>query len=129
LPGSLDTSGSLAGQYNYDYIVTSTICPNDSANVIVIVDGSCDYTASINEIAMQWTLYPNPTSGQMTVVNNTGLQVQDLLVLDLNGKIVLTHNPTSTVETQLNVAHLHPGVYTVRMVLDGQSYNKRIIKQ
>jgi hypothetical protein len=129
LPGSLDTSGSLAGQYNYDYIVTSTICPNDSANVIVIVDGSCDYTAAINEIAAQWSLYPNPTSGQMTVVNNTGLQMQDLRILDVNGKIVLTQNNSSTIETQLNVAHLHPGVYTVRMLLEGQSYNKRFIKQ
>jgi hypothetical protein len=65
----------------------------------------------------------------MTVVNNTGLQMQDLRILDVNGKIVLTQNNSSTIETQLNVAHLHPGVYTVRMLLEGQSYNKRFIKQ
>ena len=45
------------------------------------------------------------------------------------GQIVLTQNNSSTIETQLNVAHLHPGVYTVRMLLEGQSYNKRFIKQ
>jgi hypothetical protein len=129
LPGSLDTSGTLAGQYNYDYIVTSPVCPSDTSNVMVIVDGSCDYTASLNEIAMQWSLYPNPTSSQLTIVNHTGMQLQDLRVLDLNGKIVLTQNNMASIETELSVTNLNPGVYTVRITLNGQIYNKRFIKQ
>jgi hypothetical protein len=129
LPGSLDTSGTLAGQYNYDYIVTSPVCPSDTSNVMVIVDGSCDYTASLNEIAMQWSLYPNPTSSQLTIVNHTGMQMQDLRVLDLNGKIVLTQNNMASIETELSVTNLNPGVYTVRIALNGQIYNKRFIKQ
>jgi GEVED domain/Secretion system C-terminal sorting domain len=129
LPGSLDTSGTLAGQYNYDYIVTSPVCPSDTSNVMVIVDGSCDYTASLNEVATQWELFPNPAASYITIVNNSGLQMQVLRVLDVNGKIVLSQDNLASIETELSVMNLNPGIYTVRIIIDGQIYNKRFIKQ
>jgi hypothetical protein len=129
LPGSLDTSGSLAGQYNYDYIVTSTICPNDSANVIVIVDGSCDYTASINEVAAQWEIYPNPTSTILSVANYTGLNVLQLEVLDINGKVILTSKSVQQVQNDIDVTQLQTGMYIVRMKFEAQTVSKRFIKQ
>ena len=129
LPGSLDTSGSLAGQYNYDYIVTSTICPNDSANVIVIVDGSCDYTASINEVAAQWEIYPNPTSTILSVANYSGLNVLQLEVLDINGKVILTSKSVQQVQNDIDVTQLQTGMYIVRMKFEAQTVSKRFIKQ
>jgi hypothetical protein len=129
LPGSLDTSGSLAGQYNYDYIVTSTICPNDSANVIVIVDGSCDYTASINELAAQWEIYPNPASAALTITNHKGLAISNLEILDINGKVILSGKPTQQLQNEIDLTALQTGMYIVRIKCEDQMLSKRFIKQ
>jgi hypothetical protein len=128
LPGSLDTSGSLAGQYNYDYIVTSTICPNDTANVIVIVDGSCDYTASLDELSSQWEVYPNPATSILTVLHQ-GIKVSSIEMFDLNGKLLFTINTNGQVEQSFNVSSLQPGMYIIQLNADGQTSIKRVIKQ
>jgi hypothetical protein len=129
LPGSLDTSGSLAGQYNYDYIVTSTICPNDSSNVIVIVDGSCDYTAIVEELMGQWEVYPNPATTTLTVSNNSGLSVSNMELLDLNGKVLYNSTWGNQLEKNIDISPLQTGMYILKLTFDGQTSSKRIIKQ
>jgi hypothetical protein len=129
LPGSLDTSGSLAGQYNYDYIVTSTICPNDSSNVIVIVDGSCDYTAIVEELMGQWEVYPNPATTTLTVSNNSGLSVSNMELLDLNGKVLYNSTWGNQLEKNIDIVPLQTGMYILKLTFDGQTSSKRIIKQ
>jgi hypothetical protein len=126
---NLDTSSNLGGQYNYDYVVTSTVCANDTSNVIVIVDGSCDYTASINELSAQWEIYPNPTSTIISVANHSGLKVLDLEVLDINGKVILTSKSVHQVQNDIDVTQLQPGMYIVRMKFEDQTVSKRFIKQ
>jgi hypothetical protein len=129
LPGSLDTSGSLAGQYNYDYIVTSTICPNDSSNVIVIVDGSCDYTAIVEELMGQWEVYPNPATTTLTISNNSGLSVSNMELLDLNGKVLYNSTWGNQLEMHIDMSPLQTGMYILKLTFDGQTSSKRIIKQ
>jgi hypothetical protein len=126
---NLDTSSNLGGQYNYDYVVTSTICANDTSNVIIIVDASCDYTASLNEVAAQWEIYPNPTSTILTVANRSGLNVLHLEVLDINGKVILTSKSVNQVQNDIDVTQLQTGMYIVRMKFEDQEVSKRFIKQ
>jgi hypothetical protein len=119
----------LAGQYNYDYIVTSTICPNDTANVIVIVDGSCDYTASIDEFASQWAIYPNPATALITVANHTGLVIDTIELLDLNGKVIQVVKTLQPIENTLDINSLETGLYLINVKAGGQTLTKRFIKQ
>ena len=65
LSASLDTSGNLPGSFNYDYIVESNYCPNDTSNVLVIVDGTCDFTANLNELSQKFAMYPTPKKGNL----------------------------------------------------------------
>jgi hypothetical protein len=97
--------------------------------VIVIVDGSCDYTASINEVAAQWEIYPNPTSTILSVANYTGLNVLQLEVLDINGKVILTSKSVQQVQNDIDVTQLQTGMYIVRMKFEAQTVSKRFIKQ
>ena len=129
LPASLDTSGSLAGQYNYDYIVTSTICPNDTANVIVIVDGSCDYTASIDEFASQWAIYPNPATALITVANHTSLTIDTIELLDVNCKVIQVMKILQPIENTLDINSLETGLYLINLKAGGLTLTKRFIKQ
>jgi hypothetical protein len=129
LSGSIDTSGSLAGQYNYDYIVTSPVCPSDTSNVVVIVDGSCDFTASIAEISGQWEVYPNPASTILTVYNQSGLKISSIEVLDLNGKLLYKIDTVNHQEHTLEVSNLQTGMYILQLNQEGMISTKRFIKQ
>jgi hypothetical protein len=129
IPSNLDTSSNLAGQYNYDYIVTSTICPNDSANVIVIVDGSCDYTALIDDLVGQWEIYPNPATSILSIENNSGMKITKLEVLDMNGKVVIDAKSANQLQSDLDVSQLQTGMYMIKLKLDNQTLTKRFIKQ
>ena len=129
MPSNLDTSANIGGQYNYDYVVSNAYCPNDSSNVLVVVDASCDYTASINELNNAWKVYPNPSSDVIQIEMNGELQMNQIQVLDQNGKILLSSAVSAHHTNILDVKTLATGIYTIRLTNQSQTLNKRFIKQ
>jgi hypothetical protein len=129
MSNNLDTSGNIGGQFNYDYVVTNPFCPNDTSNVIVVVDASCDYTASIDELANAWNVYPNPSKDVLNVNVSNEIKVTAIQVLDQNGRILLSQSANTNGLNELNVESLATGIYTLRLLNDTQSLNKRFIKQ
>jgi hypothetical protein len=124
LAGAQDTAGNLAGSYNYDYIVTSQYCPNDSSNVLVIVDGSCDFTASVQELAWGVSIYPNPADQLITIETAQKGTIQ-LELLDMQGKSIL--NPIEfSVFTLLDVQQLPAGMYLIKLSADSGQHIERI---
>jgi hypothetical protein len=129
MSSNLDTSGNIGGQFNYDYVVTNPFCPNDTSNVVVVVDASCDYTASIDELANAWNVYPNPSTDVLNVNISNEIKVTAIQVLDQNGRILLSQSANVNGFNELNVQTLATGIYTLRLVNDTQSLNKRFMKQ
>ena len=129
MPSNLDTSGNIGGQFNYDYIVTHSYCPSDTANVLVVVDASCDYTASINELNNAWNVYPNPSSDIIQIVLNGELQMNQVQILDQNSKVLLARSVVSNGINELDINSLATGVYTIRLMNETLTLNKRFIKQ
>jgi hypothetical protein len=126
LSSNIDTSGNLAGSFNYDYIVESAYCPSDSANVLVIVDGSCDFTANLNELSQHFSMYPNPTKGDLTIQWD-GVDQATLTVFDIHGKIVIsTHAVENNMTLSLN--QCENGVYLVQVESNHAKVIQRIIK-
>jgi hypothetical protein len=126
LSSNIDTSGNLAGSFNYDYIVESNFCPSDSANVLVIVDGSCDFTATLNELSQNFSMYPNPTKGDLTIQWD-GVDQATLTVFDIHGKIVISTQP---VDNNMNISlnNVENGVYLVQVESNHAKMVRRIIK-
>ena len=126
LGASLDTSGNIAGSFNYDYIVESAYCPNDTSNVLVIVDGSCDYTANLDELSQNFSMYPNPTKGDLTIQWN-GVDQATLTVFDIHGKMVIS---TQAVENNMTLSlnQCENGVYLVQVESNHAKVIRRIIK-
>jgi hypothetical protein len=81
-------SSNIPGQFNYDYITGNGVCPDDTANVLVTVDASCNYLSIEETLMANMSVYPNPTSGvvylQSTVVGNATIEVTDI-----EGRLVL----------------------------------------
>jgi hypothetical protein len=125
MSNNLDTSGNIGGQFNYDYVVTNPFCPNDTSNVIVVVDASCDYTASIDELANAWNVYPNPTNAILNI------ETQDLegkiYLTDINGKVVIEQTDINQ-HMQMNLTDLSTGMYYLVINQNGVLSTKRVIK-
>jgi M6 family metalloprotease-like protein len=61
------------------------------------------------------SLYPNPTTSQLTV-NNGNLPIQTLIVYNVLGKEMLKISGLNSSYTELNVADWHAGVYFVKVI-------------
>jgi hypothetical protein len=103
-------------------------------------DGEFDYfpilrrkdpgtTTSIQELVeaifenTQVTVFPNPTTGPVTVETTNGARIQQIYVYNLNGKLVyVTAKPEFTIERLSN------GLYIIVVVTDKGNYASRIIK-
>jgi hypothetical protein len=56
------------------------------------------------------SLYPNPTSSILNISNTNNIEIKNILVSDINGRVV--KNQAGTL-TQINVSDLNSGVYFV----------------
>ena len=68
------------------------------------------------------TLYPNPTSGKLTIVAN---DIEKVEVFDQSGRIAATFKDTN----EIDIHNLPTGAYTLHITLHNGSAVKRVIKQ
>ena len=131
LAGNIDTASNIPGNFNYDYIVSNGVCPADTSTVLVVVDGSCDFTAGIETLAGSFVVYPNPTSSTVFVDNSMGLMIDKIELIDMSGRVVMSvvKGSFNNELAELNVSNLTTGVYTVKMTAGQTSFNQRLIKQ
>lgn len=83
-------------------------------------------TTSIEDLASdlgQIKVYPNPTSGVISVEKEKNGALQ-MLLLDMRGRVVLTHQ-SSALLSQLDLSDVPAGVYVLRMS-DGKKATKSI---
>jgi hypothetical protein len=85
-------------------------------------------------------VYPNPTKGKFQTTNtiprtrdqansNSQISIDKLEVVDIYGKISRSFNPYAvTRNPQLDISHLPPGIYFIKMRIDNQVVVKKIIK-
>jgi len=75
-------------------------------------------------------VFPNPTSGNITLRNNTALVLTTAVVTDVNGRIINTFNLSeANAVTTLSVENLATGLYFVTISTEEASVVKRIVKK
>jgi hypothetical protein len=130
LPNSIDTAGSIGGQFNYDYVVSNGVCPTDTANILVVVDSNCDYLASLEELQSSLLIYPNPTSTELTLDFGINASNVNYVIYDINGKIVLAENEIAFQNGKyiVDMTGILPGMYMLRINSKENNQVYRIIK-
>lgn len=80
-----------------------------------------------NEVFVNSTIsiYPNPTSNQLNILNN-GLTLNQINIIDITGKKIKTINNNVT---SINVADLSPGIYFVELITEEGSTIQKFVKQ
>ncbi|MBK5285252.1 MAG: PKD domain-containing protein, partial [Bacteroidia bacterium] len=110
---------SSIGMYYVCLTVTSnnscvnTVC--DSVNVIGV--GIEDY-----ELPFNISVGPNPAKNQLTV-RSTLHAISEIEILDVIGQranFILLHASDSKLQTTIDISHLHPGIYFLKMISKGE---------
>src|SRR5690554_2774256 len=129
LPNSQPTSPSLAAQYNYNYITSNGVCPADTATVEVNV-GNCVWAVEEEEFA-EISVYPNPTTSVLNIVNPSNTSSLRIEMLDMNGRVVMVENKAlnNATEATLTIDHLEKGIYTLRVYNNEGQRTFKIVKQ
>lgn len=79
---------------------------------------------AVDELSsMNVVVYPNPSSGLLTV--QLAEQVKELKVLDMTGKLLLAKKDSN----EINISSLADGVYVLKVVLDSKIIDLKIEKQ
>ena len=75
------------------------------------------------------SVFPNPTNGIITI-SSTNEQVKRIEIVDINGKIAIQKSiPEDNLLQEINIGHLHNGMYFVNLILsDNSTVTKPIIK-
>lgn len=112
---SIDFNGEAAGQYDYIYVASNGVCPDDTAMVTVdLIDCT---SLSENDLDNFVTIYPNPTSGTV-FINNHGIEDDFTIeVMDINGKVlnIIQTDMNKGEVFELNMNTSVKGVYFIRI--------------
>jgi hypothetical protein len=128
LPGFMTTVSSIPGQFNYDYIASNGVCPDDTANIVVNV---LDCIAGVNEFTIEGVqIYPNPSNGLFYISNTSGNSF-NYTVTDLNGRIIIEKKNCveSSDVSLLDLSDKMNGLYIIT-ISDGSTHRTfRVIKE
>lgn len=87
-----------------------------------------DGIANFNMPTANVSVYPNPTSGQLTVNSNEA--IQNIIIYDLSGRVVDMLDINAETTANLNVANLNSGIYFIKtQLVNKQTKTSKFIKQ
>lgn len=117
---------TVAGAYDFEYVVNNGFCPNDTATVTVNLI-SC--LGIDDNGAGQLAIYPNPVTSNLTI-QNVEVESAVLDVLDAQGKVVRSVVLNNVYGNYvLDMSDLQRGMYLVRMTTEAGITETRVVKQ
>jgi hypothetical protein len=83
------------------------------------------FITSTSEVALGFSLYPNPTSDEVMLTDAPLGAVYKLL--DMSGKLIQTSNVVST-RQKIDLTQLPAGIYQIQVIHDRQIGNQKVVK-
>ncbi len=124
---------NIAGATGQTYTATA----NGSYAVEVAQNGCAETSACIvvngvglleNNLSQQVNLYPNPTNGNFYIDLGEAFKQAEILIFDLNGRVVFEKIVTKTPLINLNFKATN-GVYFVKLITDDEQAVVKLIKK
>jgi hypothetical protein len=79
-----------------------------------------------NTVFENFTYFPNPTSGQLTLKNNTS--IEKVVLRNILGAVVMETVINAT-QTSIDLGNLSSGSYILSVLVDGQSAQYHVVKE
>lgn len=83
-------------------------------NDVYTANCECEGSVSVQEMSTFYSVFPNPTQGVVTIMQNEGNIVQLVEVLDITGKRVASFNPNASTFT-IDLIGFAQGLYTLNI--------------
>lgn len=116
MPNSQVMTGTFPGSFNYKYITGNGVCPDDTANVVITVVSTCDWLSVDENTLESVNLYPNPSTGLVYIESGLSTESLNLVVTDVNGRVVETGNHTITNGVNaVNLGNVERGTYFFKL--------------
>lgn len=127
LNNALIYTGQIYGATNVEQLVLFTDNYSGSAyyDNIQTVSGVLGVE---DQVASKFSVYPNPTSGLVTISNDNNSTLQSVSITDLNGRNVKSLKLNGETTSQINISDLAAGVYMMNISSDQGSITRKIVK-
>ena len=86
-------------------------------------DEDCSLSVNEHDLEFSITMYPNPVTDELTIDLKNQLQLKQVMVYSLSGKLVVQTN-----QANLNLGRLNAGFYIVQIETNKGMINKKLIK-
>jgi len=122
----------------------TALSPGTYTIEIIVTDASgnettCDFELEVEELLsvgdqtlnnQSIVLFPNPTSGEVTILNRSNVALQSALITDVNGRIIQTVDLSGLHgEMKISLVNLATGLYFVQLSSANSTIVKRIVKK
>ena len=108
--------------YYYVTVTDTNTCSTDSYSIEYIISTIEEYFSSIN-------IFPNPTNGSIIINSEYGIKTIKLYNIIGNELYLVNNNENKTTETKLDLSNFAKGVYFIKININNQIINQRIILQ
>jgi hypothetical protein len=109
------------------YIHTNNICgTQNTSRIRSIVCGSALTVDSFNSSI--FSIAPNPADDFVNISNTAKINIQSVVMVDVNGRIVKMAEYNNVSDIQINISDLSAGMYLMNITSDQGTATKKIIK-
>ena len=116
------TRTRLTGSSRYSFVMSGYNAPGRFA--LEFAPSGTALATAAQTLAAQVQLYPNPAQGRFHVVLPAGTKAASAVVTNALGQVVLTRTLAGT-EADFSLAT--PGVYTLRLTVDGNAVARKVV--
>lgn len=106
---------------------TNIILGNEVVTAIEYRDIYRGLDAGIEELSVDYSIYPNPVINELTISSKEKITAINLI--DMNGKLIEALKFDNVLTTTVNVAHLPAGAYQIQLFSDTKTAVKSFIKR
>lgn len=123
-------SGPTECKFAFRYFVTNGGANGTKSDIIGIDTFSVDTTdlATNQNFDQDFSVFPNPATQLVTVLNKKGDVIKNIQITDLNGRIISSLNE-KTILSEINISSLTSGIYFLKVQTENGLATTKLIKE
>jgi len=125
IPTSTATVHRAAASIGDQFIIAGGIWSNYASNAEIYACPNVGFKIYTENIL---TIYPNPTTGLITISLPVNSPQSHLSILNSVGQEILQQTISNS-KVQINIRNMPPGIYVVKVVLGNKVHTEKIIKE
>lgn len=127
---TVNFSPSTTGVYYFGFRNFSPLTATGT-HAIIIDNFTVTEVLGINDTNLdsKFSVFPNPTKNILNISNSMDASIENIELIDINGRSIINNKVANTTETQINISDIAQGVYMLRIVSDRGTLVKKIVKE